>query len=231
LHREAPTTAYLSDLLQADVLRRELSLALPPQNQSAPAGGKRPLKLQNQPVPEFGKRPLKLADRLGEFDVDDGESTDDGESSDDDQGLCPTYSENAALPSVGSAAHSEGKCKRCCFFPKGRCSNGIDCQFCHFAHEKRKTTKTKKKKNRRRRQRQGATQTLANCSVQSPQSSSVQQILGSSMCWVQPQTPQKPSKLIVHDLQFVPSAVLPGHSSVMPSQSNTLPTMMMWHGC
>ncbi|CAK0890807.1 unnamed protein product [Prorocentrum cordatum] len=50
------------------------------------------------------------------------------------------------LPSVGSVDHDKGECKRCCFFPKGRCTNGHDCQFCHFDHEKRKRLKKKKKR-------------------------------------------------------------------------------------
>lgn len=45
------------------------------------------------------------------------------------------------LPSIGSAGHFAGECKRCCFHPKGRCSNGYDCRFCHFDHDKRKRTK------------------------------------------------------------------------------------------
>jgi hypothetical protein len=45
------------------------------------------------------------------------------------------------LPSVGSAKHAEGLCKRCCFFPKGRCSNGYGCEFCHLEHEKRNREK------------------------------------------------------------------------------------------
>lgn len=48
------------------------------------------------------------------------------------------------LPSMGSAMHAEGSCKRCCFFPKGRCQNGLNCEFCHFEHEKRKRKKKKK---------------------------------------------------------------------------------------
>merc|ERR1719446_151189 len=38
------------------------------------------------------------------------------------------------LPSVGSAGHADGSCKRCAFFPKGRCKNGTDCTHCHFPH-------------------------------------------------------------------------------------------------
>jgi hypothetical protein len=50
------------------------------------------------------------------------------------------------LPSLGSAGHAEGTCKRCCFFPKGRCQNGFSCEFCHIEHEKRSRKKTKKSK-------------------------------------------------------------------------------------
>lgn len=50
------------------------------------------------------------------------------------------------LPSVGSEKHAEGQCKRCCFFPKGRCSNGSSCEFCHLPHEKRKRKKKEKEK-------------------------------------------------------------------------------------
>jgi len=83
---------------------------------------------------------------------DEGESSDDYDE--DDQDNLPQYSENAELPSVGSALHGQGGCKRCCFFPKGRCANGVDCQFCHFAHEKRKAKGKKKNKKRRRTRRQ-----------------------------------------------------------------------------
>lgn len=41
-----------------------------------------------------------------------------------------------ALPSVGSAGHEQGLCKRCAFFPKGRCKNGADCTHCHMEHPK-----------------------------------------------------------------------------------------------
>lgn len=57
------------------------------------------------------------------------------------------------LPSMGSAQHAEGACKRCCFFPKGRCQNGYNCEFCHFEHEKRK--RKKKKKSAARKDTQG----------------------------------------------------------------------------
>lgn len=50
------------------------------------------------------------------------------------------------LPSLGSVGHDEGTCKRCCFFPKGRCQNGFSCSFCHIEHDKRTRKKHKKSK-------------------------------------------------------------------------------------
>lgn len=52
------------------------------------------------------------------------------------------------MPSRGSAGHNDGLCKRCCFFPKGRCTNGFDCEFCHLEHDKRKRKKKKKSKGK-----------------------------------------------------------------------------------
>jgi hypothetical protein len=191
-----------------------------PRNSShGPVLARLPAHSQRWNPPELAKRPIKLADEIGLIGADDEESSDDGESSEDGQGLCPAYSENAALPSAGSALHREGKCKRCCFFPKGRCSNGADCQYCHFAHEKRKTVGTRKKKGRRRRQRQTSLK-LSSMQAGTMPTSSVQQILGDAMC-----SPiQKTSKLVVHSLQFVPTATLPGHS-------RTLPRMTMKQQC
>jgi len=68
---------------------------------------------------------------------------------------CIEYSESATPPSIGSVGHGAGTCKRCCFFPKGRCSNAENCDFCHFSHEKRKTKSKKKSKKRRRGKRGG----------------------------------------------------------------------------
>jgi len=51
-----------------------------------------------------------------------------------------------SLPSKGSVGHASGTCKRCCFFPRGRCMSGQDCMFCHFDHEKRKR-KSKSKRS------------------------------------------------------------------------------------
>jgi len=104
---------------------------------------------QDVPSPEV------LDGNSGPSTCADDVTDDEGDSSvdEDEDAICPVYSETAELPSLGSALHKDRTCKRCCFFPKGRCLNGRDCQFCHFAHDKRKP-KGKKKKNGRRRNRQ-----------------------------------------------------------------------------
>jgi RNA recognition motif-containing protein len=52
------------------------------------------------------------------------------------------------LPSLGSALHSLGECKRCNFFAKGRCQNGKNCSFCHLPHEVRKLSRQEKRVRR-----------------------------------------------------------------------------------
>lgn len=52
------------------------------------------------------------------------------------------------LPSIGSAMHASGECRRCNFFPKGRCQNGKDCIFCHLPHEKRKPSRQEKRERK-----------------------------------------------------------------------------------
>jgi len=49
------------------------------------------------------------------------------------------------LPSAGSALHAVGQCRPCNFFGKGRCTNGLDCEFCHLSHQKRKPTRQEKR--------------------------------------------------------------------------------------
>lgn len=102
---------------------------------------------------------------------EDGSSSGDDSSSDDGGGRGVIYSAEAPLPSVGSAGHGAGNCKRCCFFPKGRCMNGENCEFCHFDHEKRKrkAKKKKKKKSKGRDLTSGNRQTSTrNARLQSP---------------------------------------------------------------
>jgi len=52
----------------------------------------------------------------------------------------------ALHPSLGSAGHSTGTCRRCCFFPRGRCANGYSCEFCHYEHDRRKRKNRSKKR-------------------------------------------------------------------------------------
>lgn len=82
------------------------------------------------------------------------EDDEDNEDESDEEGAVPMHLRNpldaprpppgALHPSLGSANHVTGACKRCCFFPRGRCANGFTCEFCHYEHDKRKR-KTKKK--------------------------------------------------------------------------------------
>lgn len=76
--------------------------------------------------------------------MSEGQDKDDEGSSDESE--IDTNLPLDQLPSLGSASHHLGTCKRCCFFPKGRCTNGYQCDFCHFDHEKRKRKNKKKKK-------------------------------------------------------------------------------------
>lgn len=51
------------------------------------------------------------------------------------------------LPSIGSSGHATGECKRCAFFPKGRCLNGADCTHCHFPHDERRRRRNRRQHN------------------------------------------------------------------------------------
>jgi len=56
------------------------------------------------------------------------------------------------LPSIGSAQHASGECRRCNFFAKGRCRNGVDCPFCHLPHDRRKLSRQEKREMQAARQ-------------------------------------------------------------------------------
>jgi len=56
------------------------------------------------------------------------------------------------LPSIGSAQHASGDCRRCNFFAKGRCRNGLDCVFCHLPHDRRKLSRQEKREQQASRQ-------------------------------------------------------------------------------
>jgi len=103
----------------------------------------------------------QVAADSGQQTVADSMQRNDGDSPSDSESEEEVESEQVRrcrlglepLPSVGSAEHFNGTCRRCCFHPKGRCENGANCTFCHFDHEKRKRKNKKKKKSRRRRTR------------------------------------------------------------------------------
>lgn len=70
------------------------------------------------------------------------------------------------LPSLGSAQHASGECRRCNFFAKGRCRNGVDCPFCHLPHDRRKLSRQEKREQQAARQalQDGATTTTDDAS-------------------------------------------------------------------
>lgn len=207
------------------------------QEGAAPAAACMPATQVNRPQKET----------VEQREADDDDSSEDDDSSDEDLGLCPVYSADLPLPSAGSALHSEGTCKRCCFFPKGRCNNGYDCHFCHFAHDKRKQkNKKKKKKKRKSRPAVGGQQIVqsavsaptfaASPQAKSPHSPSVQEVFGDdSPYWTRPHTNRqagwKPSQLVCHGLSFVPVpptvAFLPGAAM---ARHNTMSAPMMQQG-
>ncbi|CAE8583119.1 unnamed protein product [Polarella glacialis] len=67
------------------------------------------------------------------------------ENDDEDSNVGDYEQESGPLPSLGAANHNAGTCKRCNFYPKGRCQNGADCTFCHYSHEKRKPSRQEKR--------------------------------------------------------------------------------------
>jgi hypothetical protein len=58
------------------------------------------------------------------------------------------------LPTIGSVAHTFGKCKPCAFVYKNGCSNGTGCEFCHLCEpgEKRRRLQELLEKRRRRKE-------------------------------------------------------------------------------
>lgn len=80
--------------------------------------------------------------------VEEPELSDDDS---DDNEFDATFAEvsfDGPLPSIGSSEHVAGKCKRCNFFPKGRCQNGQSCIFCHYPHDRRKLSRQEKRERR-----------------------------------------------------------------------------------
>jgi len=92
-------------------------------------------------------------DKPDDDEVLDDEDDDASESDNENAGQHEQPVLPGELPSLGSEKHAKGLCKRCCFFPKGRCNHGYDCEFCHYQHEKRRPKNKKKQKKRRRKEK------------------------------------------------------------------------------
>jgi len=98
-----------------------------------------------QPAPALHE-PVECEEEEDEEDMDEGEDDEhDAVGGVVQHVAAPAPPPGALHPSVGSEAHAFGACRRCCFFPRGRCANGYECKFCHYDHEKRKR-RTKKSK-------------------------------------------------------------------------------------
>eukprot|EP00933_Yihiella_yeosuensis_P072887 TRINITY_DN81438_c0_g1_i1.p1 TRINITY_DN81438_c0_g1~~TRINITY_DN81438_c0_g1_i1.p1 ORF type:complete len:292 (+),score=61.37 TRINITY_DN81438_c0_g1_i1:63-938(+) len=54
-----------------------------------------------------------------------------------------------ALPTLGSAEHSTGRCKPCAFVFKGGCASGVQCKFCHLCQPGEKKKRKKEQKARK----------------------------------------------------------------------------------
>jgi len=87
-------------------------------------------------------------DGAGREDNDGAQPLSSGDSDSSEEGNEVVVVDLDNLPSMGSAQHATGECKRCNFFPKGRCQNGKNCQFCHFPHDKRKPSRQEKRERR-----------------------------------------------------------------------------------
>jgi len=103
----------------------------------------------------YGPSVVQSTQAGGSVEIDEADESDDDSDDGGGQVQCsprcppadaPKPPPGAEHPSLGSAGHAAGICKRCCFFPRGRCANGYTCEFCHYEHEKRKRKNKKKKK-------------------------------------------------------------------------------------
>jgi len=99
---------------------------------------------------DVGARPRSQSESLAGSD----KGINDVDLPDDALGVNPPEQVNevsmapSGLTSLGSALHPHD-CRPCCFFGKGRCTNGTACSFCHEDHEKR----LGRRKNRKGRER------------------------------------------------------------------------------
>uniref|UniRef100_A0A7S4SUD8 C3H1-type domain-containing protein n=1 Tax=Alexandrium monilatum TaxID=311494 RepID=A0A7S4SUD8_9DINO len=116
---------------------------------SAAAGSRAAAPVLTAPRSAVPASTLEEVADVAEEDENDDEDSDDGAPVPHhlrNPADAPKPPPGALHPSLGSEAHAEANCKRCCFFPRGRCTNGYSCEFCHYEHEKRKRKSKKKKK-------------------------------------------------------------------------------------
>eukprot|EP00933_Yihiella_yeosuensis_P043380 TRINITY_DN38148_c0_g1_i1.p1 TRINITY_DN38148_c0_g1~~TRINITY_DN38148_c0_g1_i1.p1 ORF type:complete len:690 (-),score=188.04 TRINITY_DN38148_c0_g1_i1:442-2511(-) len=103
-----------------------------------------PAAVQKEPAEELS--PLYGSEGKKSIAVESDDEEDDSDGEDLESIDEAIY--DGKLPSIGSAEHRAGTCKRCNFFPKGRCQNGENCTFCHYPHEKRKPSRQEKRERR-----------------------------------------------------------------------------------
>lgn len=119
------------------------------------SGGPDALQAESDEVAEqrLGSPKMRCSAAPGFPGASGGEDGEEGKNAPNPPGFVPGVPPDG-LPSMGSMKHAENLCKRCCFFPKGRCLNGLNCEFCHLEHEKRKRKKKKKGSKEHRRVRE-----------------------------------------------------------------------------
>jgi len=94
--------------------------------------------------------PMDCSSRPGLAVLVDADKDDESAADGDEEAMLKLQAMEATakaegLPSIGSAEHASGQCRRCNFFAKGRCRNGFDCVFCHFPHDRRKLSRQEKR--------------------------------------------------------------------------------------
>lgn len=212
------------------------ALAAPHQQQPYP--GFVPMHCPGQPLQVFPDSPVRPRQQatLAGATAEGGQQVplqqqqqndpDDEEDSDDDGIVAPHLRnmkdapkppEGALHPSLGSEGHEEGTCKRCCFFPRGRCTNGYNCEFCHYEHDKRK------RKNKKKKKKESAATTTGTTAAHVPYGGSLQQmqpppmVLGMPAPVVHATQPSSPVLQQAPPLSTAPTvAPAMGHYMVFP---------------
>lgn len=141
---ETPDTSVVSKLPRPkdlDLDDKASNNELSPNDSSTTAAS-----LLSPPPPSTDAEEVRSQDKAKDVsdDEDNTDPSDEGLESSEESVVVDLE----CLPSIGSALHGTGECKRCNFFPKGRCQNGKDCSFCHYPHDKRKPSRQEKRERR-----------------------------------------------------------------------------------